>query len=119
MVSRNGFIRGAVATAAMAGVGSLKAGAGKNFLPVPEGREFAGMAGAYAAMYTPIDEAGRLNEEMVERVVERGIEKGLAGFYLTGSTGEGFLLSDDERRRVYARAEKAANGRRKLNPHVG
>ena len=45
MISRNGFIRGAVATAAMAGVGSVKAGAGKNFLPVPEGREFAGMAG--------------------------------------------------------------------------
>lgn len=119
MVSRNGFIRGAVATAAMTGVGSLKAGAGKNFLPVPEGREFAGMAGAYAAMYTPFDKAGRLNEEMVERIVERGIEKGLAGFYLTGSTGEGFLLSDDERRRVYARAAKAAKGRCKLIAHVG
>lgn len=119
MVNRNEFLKGVVATAAVAGLGSAQAGDKTATLPVPEGREFAGMAGAYAALYTPFDKAGRLNEEMVEQLVERGIRKGLAGFYLTGSTGEGFLLSDDERKRVYARAAKAAKGRAKLIAHVG
>ena len=88
-------------------------------LIVPKGKCFDGMAGAYSALYTPFRKDGTLNEEMIERVVEYGISRGLRGFYLTGSTGEGFLLSNDERKRVYARAVKAAKGRAKLIAHVG
>ena len=88
-------------------------------LPVPDGAEFAGMAGAYAALVTPYKKDGSLNEEMVERLVEHGLANGLKGFYLTGSTGEGFLLSPDERVRVYERTVKAARGRAKTIAHVG
>ena len=77
------------------------------------------MAGAYSALYTPFGKDGSVNEEMIEKVVEYGISRGLRGFYLTGSTGEGFLLSSDERKRVYSRAVKAAGGRAKLIAHVG
>ena len=88
-------------------------------LVLPKGACFKGMAGAYSALYTPFKKDGSLNEEMIEKVVEYGISRGLRGFYLTGSTGEGFLLSKDERKRVYARAAKAAKGRAKLIAHVG
>jgi N-acetylneuraminate lyase len=88
-------------------------------LTVPKGKIFNGMAGAYAALYTPFKKDGSLNEEMVEKLVERGLEEGLRGFYLTGSTGEGFLLSMDERKRVFDRAVKASGGRAKLIAHVG
>ena len=88
-------------------------------LAVPSGACFKGMAGAYSALYTPFRRDGSLNEEMVEKVIEYGISRGLNGFYLTGSTGEGFLLSLDERKRVYSRAVKAAKGRAKLIAHVG
>ena len=88
-------------------------------LMVPKGACFKGMAGAYSALYTPFRKDGSLNEEMVEKVIDYGISRGLRGFYLTGSTGEGFLLSPDERKRVYARAVKAAKGRVKLIAHVG
>ena len=92
-------------------------------LPVPDGTTFAGMAGAYSAMYTPFfrdgEKAGQLNEEMIERLVEYGVKTGLTGMYLTGSTGEGFLLSLDERKRVYSRTAKAARDRLKLIAHVG
>ena len=88
-------------------------------LNVPKGASFTDMAGAYSALYTPFKKDGSLNEEMIERVVEYGIGKGLRGFYLTGSTGEGFLLSPEERKRVYARAAKTAKGRAKLIAHVG
>ena len=88
-------------------------------LMVPKGACFKGMAGAYSALYTPFKKDGSLNEEMIEKVINYGISRGLNGFYLTGSTGEGFLLSKEERKRVYARAVKAVKGRAKLIAHVG
>ena len=88
-------------------------------LNVPKGACFNGMAGAYSALYTPFRKDGSLNEEMIEKVIEYGIRKGLRGFYLTGSTGEGFMLSSDERKRVFVRAARAAKGRAKLIAHVG
>lgn len=80
---------------------------------------FAGMAGAYAAMFTPFDKKGRVDEETIARIMDRGYAHGLKGFYLTGSTGEWFLLSVEERRTVYAAAAKANRGRGKLIAHVG
>ncbi|MCQ2390627.1 MAG: dihydrodipicolinate synthase family protein [Kiritimatiellae bacterium] len=80
---------------------------------------FKGMAGAYAALFTPIDRKNRVNEEAIDAIVEYGIANGLRGFYLTGSTGGWFLLSPEERKTVWRRAVKAANGRCKLIAHVG
>lgn len=77
------------------------------------------MGGAYAAMFTPIDAKGRVNTEAVAQIVEYGLANGLAGFYLTGSTGEWFLLSPQERLQVWKAAAKAAAGRCKLIAHVG
>ena len=88
-------------------------------LPVPDGPEFAGMAGAYAALVTPYRKDGSINEEMIETLVEYGLANGLRGFYLTGSTGEGLVLSKAERKLVYERVAKAARGRAKLIAHVG
>ena len=125
--SRRDFLKiGAVAGATViangldgaTGVVAPGAGAGAS-LPAPEGAEFAGMAGAYAALITPYKKDGSINEEMIERLVEHGLANGLRGFYLTGSTGEGFLLSADERVKVYERAVKAAHGRAKTIAHVG
>ena len=80
---------------------------------------FKGMKGAYAAMFTPIDKNGKINEAVIEQMIERGIAKGLNGFYLTGSTGAWFLMTPEERKLVWTRAVKTANGRCKLIAHVG
>ena len=80
---------------------------------------FAGMAGAHAAMFTPFDKKGRVNGEAIDALIERGIAHGLKGFYLTGSTGEGLLLTPEERVYVYDRAVRAAKGRAKLIAQVG
>ena len=77
------------------------------------------MSGAYTAMFTPIDAKNRINEEAIDQMVEFGIANGLAGFYLTGSTGAWFLLTPEERKTVWKRAVKAAKGRCKLIAHVG
>ena len=82
-------------------------------------RCFKGMPGAYAAMFTPIAKDNTVNEAAIEELIEYGLAGGLAGFYLTGSTGAWFLLSAEERKTVWRCAVKAARGRCKLIAHVG
>ena len=80
---------------------------------------FENVSGAYAAMYTPFTAEGKIDEAMIGRQVEFGIANGLRGFYLTGSTGEGMLMSYEERKLVYERVVKACAGRAKTIAHVG
>ena len=82
-------------------------------------RCFKGMGGAYAALFTPYDAEGRVNPEMIGRIVDYGVRNGLNGFYLTGTTGEWWLLSLEERKQVMDAAVKAAKGRCKLIAHIG
>ena len=56
---------------------------------------------------------------MIARTTHYGDANGLNRFYLTGPTGEWFLLSPEERRQIYAAAAKANRGRGKLIAHVG
>ena len=79
----------------------------------------AGMRGAYAAMFTPYDAKGRVDPEKIAQIMDYGYANGLNGFYLTGTTGEWWLLSTEERMQVYAVAAKANRGRGKLIAHVG
>ena len=121
MTGRKDFLKMAMAATVVPAVvvAGEKTGCAGARLEVPEGAAFKDMDGAYAALITPFRADGSLNEEMIEKVVDYGIRRGLRGFYLTGSTGEGFLQSSDERLRVYRRAVKAAAGRAKMIAHVG
>ncbi|NLF99609.1 MAG: hypothetical protein GX565_05605 [Lentisphaerae bacterium] len=83
------------------------------------GKCFKGMRGAHAAMFTPFDAKGRVNPEMIARIMDYGYANGLKGFYLTGTTGEWWLLSVEERKQVLAAAVSANKGRGKLIAHVG
>lgn len=83
------------------------------------GNVFQGMDGAYTALFTPFTGDNRVNVETIERMVAYHLEKGLRGFYLTGSTGEGFLLSEAERKLVVETVVKANRGRGKVIVHVG
>ena len=49
--------------------------------------------GIIVALITPFDENGDLAPERVISLVERHLEVGVQGFYVGGSTGEGFLQS--------------------------
>lgn len=80
---------------------------------------FRKMGGAYAALFTPYDAQGRVNPEMIAKIIDYGLANGLNGFYLTGTTGEWWLLSLEERKLVMESAVRAARGRCKLIAHVG
>lgn len=58
------------------------------------------MKGVVAALVTPFDDHGQVNEESLRRIVRHILGLGAVGFYVCGSTGEGFSLSTEERRRV-------------------
>ncbi len=67
--------------------------------------------GLIAAVFTPFAADGTLNPDLVPAIVEHLIGDGIRGIYVCGTTGEGPLLSGDERRAV-ARAYVDAVGRR-------
>lgn len=73
----------------------------------------------WSALITPTNADESVNYEALERLVERQIAEGAEGFYCCGSSGEGLLLTLDERKQVLEHALKAADGRVPVISHVG
>ena len=47
--------------------------------------------GLIAATYTPFAPDGAVNLDLIPAMIEHMIERGVSGFYVCGSTGEGEL----------------------------
>lgn len=75
--------------------------------------------GLVAATYTPLDENGDLNLEVVPEMVDQLLSQGVSGLYVCGSTGEGMSLSGDERRLVAEAYVNAADARVPVIVQVG
>ncbi len=75
--------------------------------------------GIFPALLTPFDKNDNVNTAELARLVEWNISQGVTGFYVAGSTGEAFLLSEEERRLVYKTVKDAAGDRATLIAHVG
>ncbi len=73
----------------------------------------------WSALITPTHEDESVNYDALEQVVKRQIEDGAEGFYCCGSSGEGLLLTLDERKQVLEHVLKAADGRVPVISHVG
>lgn len=76
------------------------------------------LSGIFPALLTPFSADG-INRKALEALVEYNIQKGVSGFYVAGSTGEAFLLSEDERKYIYEVVAEKAAGRVRLIAHVG
>ena len=74
--------------------------------------------GIFTALLTPFDENNKVNEKALEKLVAFNLEKGVKGFYVSGSTGEAFLLSKDERKQILD-VVKSAAPEATLLAHVG
>jgi N-acetylneuraminate lyase len=76
--------------------------------------------GILPALLTPMDDDGvSVNLAAQRRLVEFHIQSGASGFFVCGGTGEGLLLSPEERRDVLATVVAAAGGRARVIAHVG
>lgn len=72
-----------------------------------------------AAAFTPFHEDGSLHLERVRPVVDRVLGQGAKGLYVCGSTGEGPLLTTEERKAVAKAHVDAAAGRVPVVIQVG
>jgi N-acetylneuraminate lyase len=75
--------------------------------------------GIFTALLTPMYENGAIDFDSLTRLVEHQIEQGIHGFYVGGSTGEGFILTSEERKQVLEVVVRAAAGRVTIISHVG
>ncbi len=73
----------------------------------------------WSALITPTRGDESVNYEALEEIVERQIQDGAEGFYCCGSSGEGLLLTLEERKKVLEHTLKAADGRVPVISHVG
>lgn len=78
----------------------------------------AKFGGIYTALLTPFDKDNKINAEQLEALVKFNVKNGADGFYVTGSTGEAFLLSTDERKQVMEIVKSAAPDKT-LIAHIG
>lgn len=75
--------------------------------------------GVYAALMTPFDANGKVDYDALSALADHCISSGLHGLYVGGSTGEGFLLTEEERMDVFRAVGKKMAGKCKLFAHVG
>lgn len=75
--------------------------------------------GVIPALITPFDESERFDETRMRSCIDFLIERGVGGLYTTGSTGETFLMSLDERARVVEIVVDQVAGRVPVVAHIG
>jgi N-acetylneuraminate lyase len=75
--------------------------------------------GVWPALFTPVHADGKLNTAELEKLTELLISQKMGGLYLLGSTGQGFLFSEEERKEVAARTLAIAKGRIPVMVQVG
>ena len=75
--------------------------------------------GIYPALLTPFYENGNINYAALRQLVEMNIKKGVAGFYVCGSTAEAFMLSTEQRKSILEAVVDQTAGRAQIIAHVG
>lgn len=77
------------------------------------------LGGIIPALVTPFSSDGDVDHGVLAAIVEKVIDDGASGVYVTGSTGEAFLLSEDERMEVLEGVCGTVSNRIAVIAHVG
>ena len=75
--------------------------------------------GIIPALYTCFEDDGSVNYSETVKLAKALVGKGVGGFYLCGSTGNGLLLSVEERKKIVEAISNEFNGQIPLMIHVG
>lgn len=73
----------------------------------------------FSAIITPMYENEQVNYSALEEIVEVQIKDGVEGFYCCGSSGEGLLLTLEERKKILETILKQSRGRVPVISHIG
>ena len=71
------------------------------------------------ALNTPFDKNGEIDLSATKKLTRYYINKGIKGLYVCGSTGEGFLLDNEERKRIVEAVTEEAQNELAVIVHVG
>ena len=82
-------------------------------------RNYDKFRGTLTALLTPMDEHGEIDFASLIKSVKHQLDGGARGFYVGGSTGEGFLLTEEERMSVLETVAQANEGRGTIVAHIG
>lgn len=75
--------------------------------------------GVYPAPPTPLTADGRVHETALRALLDDNIRHGVHGFWMAGSTGEGPILTDEQRDTVARVSAETCKGRARVIMHVG
>ena len=75
--------------------------------------------GLWPAMFTPVKEDGQPNFNELGRLVELLISQNLDGLYILGSTGQGVLFTEEQRKKVTEAVTEVTKGRVPVIVQVG
>lgn len=75
--------------------------------------------GIFMAMYSTYDENGNISRERAKALTRYYIEKGVKGLYVGGSSGEGVLQSESERKEMLEAVMEEARGKLTIIAHIG
>jgi N-acetylneuraminate lyase len=75
--------------------------------------------GMFPAPPTPIGDDGRVHEKALRALLEDNISHGADGFWMAGTTGEGPILTDEQRDAVARISGEVCKGRVPVIMHVG
>ncbi len=75
--------------------------------------------GVLTALLTPLTRDGDLCIECIKSMIEFQMNKGIGALFLTGTYGEGVILSNTVKQKVYKYAIEFASNKLALLPHVG
>lgn len=76
-------------------------------------------SGIWSALITPFDADNNVNQQVLCDLVDYLLDQNVSGFYLCGSTGEGLLMSLDERKTVTETVLRHVDGRAPVIVHIG
>jgi N-acetylneuraminate lyase len=80
---------------------------------------FVDLKGLWPALLTPVTSEGKVNEKELEKIIELIVAQQLDGIYLLGSTGQGFLYAEEERKHIAKLSLEITNKRLPVIVHVG
>jgi dihydrodipicolinate synthase/N-acetylneuraminate lyase len=75
--------------------------------------------GVFPAPPTPVSEDGRINEKALRALLDDNISHGCGGFWMAGSTGEGPILTEEQRDAVAKISAETCKGRALVIMQVG
>ncbi len=77
------------------------------------------IGGVFPALFTPFNEKGNVDKRRLKKLVKFLMSKGVDGLYICGGTGEGLLMSVDERKFVAEVVKETAENKVKIISHIG